>query len=295
MGTVFRKWFGEVSQLRSLLPSGIPFVALTATSTTFVHRIIIDQLLMENVAIIEASPERRNIRYSVVHASRDLHDSFKWLIERLRTSQVETPKTLVFCRTIHTCSSLFKLFLYELRNMAYYPHGSVPAVQTRTFAMYHAKVDTSDKTQILQSFRSKQGTTRVLFSTIAFGMGVDISDIRLVIHYGPSGDIDDYFQESGRAGRDGHASAAILYLYGGCMLGHVSKEMKEYCMTDQCRRRCLLGYFGHKPAIFDSSSFHECCDICKQRCQCNGDTCIYCCDVAEHPLSEKGQGRQPQE
>ena len=68
MGTVFRKWFGEVSQLRSLLPSGIPFVALTATSTTFVRRIIIDQLLMENVAIIEASPERRNIRYSVVQA-----------------------------------------------------------------------------------------------------------------------------------------------------------------------------------------------------------------------------------
>ena len=186
-----------VPQGSALLPSGIPFIALTATSTTFVRRIIIDQLLMENVAIIEASPERRNIRYSVVQASRDLYDTFMWLIERLQTSQVEMPKTLIFCRTIiHTCSSLFKLFLYELRDMAYYPHGSVPTVQARTFAMYHVKVDTSDKTQILQSFRSQHGTTRVLFSTIAFGMGVDISDIGLVIRYGPLSDVDDYFQES---------------------------------------------------------------------------------------------------
>ena len=292
MGSVFRKWYGEVSQLRSLLPNGIPFVALTATSTIFVRRIIIDQLLMENVAMIEASPERRNIRYSVVQASRDLYDSFKWLIERLRTCQVETPKTLVFCRTIHTCSSLFKLFLYELRDKAYYPHGSVPSVQTRIFAMYHAKVDTSDKTQILHSFRNQQGTTRVLFSTIAFGMGVDISDIRFVIHYGPSSDIDDYFQESGRAGRDGRASDAILYLYGGCLLGHVSRQMKEYCKTDQCRRQCLLGHFGYKPAIFDNSSRHACCDICKLHCQCEGYTCKYRCDVAEHPLSVK-EGHEP--
>ena len=198
MGNVFCKWYREVSQLRSLLPSGIPFIALTATSTTFVRRIIIDQLLMENVAIIEASPERRNIRYSVVEASQDLYDTFKWLIERLQTSQVETPKTLILCRTIiHTCSSLFKLFLYELCDIAYYPHGSVSTVQTRTFAMYHVKVDTSDKRQILQSFRSQHGTTRVLFSTIAFGMGVDISDVCLVIRYGPLSDVDEYFQESG--------------------------------------------------------------------------------------------------
>ena len=68
-------------------------------------------------------------------------------------------------------------------------------MQTRTFAMYHAKVDTSNKTQTLQSFRKQHGTTKVLFSTIAFGKEVDISDVRLVIHYGPLSDVDEYFPE----------------------------------------------------------------------------------------------------
>ena len=90
--------------------------------------------------------------------------------------------------------------------------------------MYHAKVDTPNKTQILQSFRNQHGTTKVLFSTIAFGKGVDIGDVCLVIHYGPLSDVDDYFPEWGRAGQDGHPSVAILYLYGGCFLDMSAKR-----------------------------------------------------------------------
>ena len=66
---------------------------------------------------------------------------------------------------------------------------------------------------ILQSMTNPDGKCRVLFATIAFGMGVNIPNIRTVIHFGPSADIDDYFQESGRCGREGTKAEAILFLY----------------------------------------------------------------------------------
>ena len=180
MGSVFRAWYGEVAQLRSLLPRGVPFVTLTATSTKLVHRIIMDWLLMEDVALIKTSPEQVNIRYAIVKASRDLQLSFQWLIDRLKTDRSRTDKTIIFCRTIHTCSSLFKIFLYELHEEAYHPLGSEKSILKRLFAMYHAKVDSDDdKFESLESFRKQEGTIRVLFSTVAFGMEVDISNIRL--------------------------------------------------------------------------------------------------------------------
>ena len=75
-------------------------------------------------------------------------------------------------------------------------------------------------------------------------MGVDIADIHMIIHYGPSKDVDDYLQESGRGGRNGELSHAILYTYPGCTLGYVSPAMKKYVSnTDTCRRRLLLEQF----------------------------------------------------
>ena len=63
-------------------------------------------------------------------------------------------------------------------------------------------------------------------------MGVDVPDIRTVVHYGPSSGIEDYVQESGNAGRDGQPCRAILCIYPGCLLGHITKEMKDYCKID---------------------------------------------------------------
>ena len=113
------------------------------------------------------------------------------------------------------------------------------------FAMYHAHVDEDDKKAILAAFQPTEGTCRILFSTIAFGMGVDIPDVRTIILYGPCNDIESYFQESGRAGRDGKESKAILYMYSGSLLGHVDKSMKAYCMLEEgkCRQEELLKHF----------------------------------------------------
>ena len=140
--------------------------------------------------------------------------------------------------------------------------------------MFHARIDDEDKQTILKSLLMPDGTCRVVFCTIAFGMGVDVPNIRTVIHYGPSMDVDDYFQESGRAGRDGKASEAVIFHYPGCLLGHVSKKMKEYCKlsNDRCRRSELLSHFpSSRTDSIHLVPKHLCCDHCTMLCTCDDE------------------------
>ena len=110
--------------------------------------------------------------------------TFSWLIDALKQKCTSLDRVVVFCQSLHTCASLYKLFGVNLREEGYKPVGSAPNVSKRLFAMYHSKVDESDKKDILTSLRNENGVCRVLFSTIAFGMGVDIPNIRTVIHCG---------------------------------------------------------------------------------------------------------------
>lgn len=182
----------------------------------------------------------------------------------------ELAKTFVFCRSIAACIKLYKHFLTYLRSESYEPKGAAPSISNRLFAMYHARVDEEDKKSILSAFQPTDSTCRILFSTVAFGMGVDIPDVRTVIHYGPAGDVESYFQESGRAGRDGKQSRAILYVYPGCLLGHVDKSMKVYCTLEEgkCRREELLKHFAGRDVYHPVSPLHACCDRCAQICEC---------------------------
>ena len=261
----FRHWYGRIVNIRSLLPSAVPIAALTATATTTTREKIVKHLQLHSYLTVQLSPDRPNVKYSVVKAKRDLFESFNWLIEQLSCLRVQTPKVVIFCRSIATCASLYKLFLVQLGSASYEPVGSPSVTSNRLFAMYHAKVDEEDKKEILKSMTKLDGTCRVLFSTIAFGMGVDIPDIRTVIHFGPSSDIDDYFQESGRCGRDGQTAEAILYFFPGCLLGGISPRMKLYCQNaNTCRRRFLLQSFigpgQEMPAL--PKNKRDCCDIC---------------------------------
>ena len=269
MGEVFREWYGRLGQLRSLLPSSTPVLALTATATNDIRNKIISKLQMQTCTLIEASPDRPNIRYSVVSVKSDLLLTFGWLINSLKKERTSLDRVVIFCRSLHTCASLYKLFAVNLQEESYEPIGSSPDVSRRLFAMYHSKIDESDKEEILKSLKNEHGVCRVLFSTIAFGMGVDIPNIRFVIHYGPSTDVDDYVQEAGRAGRDKKLSHAILYKYPYAMVGHVSKTMKEYVRLDTgCRRKFLLKQFTSEQSTCDDHK-HMCCDLCTVHCQCD--------------------------
>ena len=211
MGDNIRVWYGQISQLLSLLPSSTPIVALTATATHHVKDRIVQALQMVPVTFISISANRPNICYSVEKVKRDVHVAFKCLVSDLKQKRITLPKVIVFCRSINVCASLYKMFLTEMRENSYEPCGSPPSIKTRLFAMFHSRVGDDDKMKIMDSMLNPNGNCRVLFSTTAFGMGVDVPNICTVIHFGPPADMDDYFQECGRVGRDGIESNAILY------------------------------------------------------------------------------------
>ena len=112
-------------------------------------------------------------------------------------------------------------------------------------AMYHRTTDDDVKDHVQQSLAIANGEIRVLFATVAFGMGVDVKGCHTVIHYSLPKNPACYFQESGRCGRDGQQSYAVLVKHTGWRAGRIgsSEEMVAYSKTTRCRRRCLLEAF----------------------------------------------------
>ena len=284
----FRAAYRRLGDLHSFIPTDIPFVALTATATTMTRRTITASLRMKNPTTVSLSPNHNNIRYSVQCVSEDFSVVFHWLFEELLMKGQKTNKTIVFCRTIETCARLYSLFTITLKEKGYVEQSV--SLDACLFALYHAKITEEEKSVILQSFGKVDGKCRVLFTTIAFGMGMNICNIRRVIHLGPSRDIEEYVQETGRGGRDGSLCQAILYVFSGCTRGHISLGMKDYIHRNQlCRRLCLFQAF---PGSFSRPGvLHDCCDFCQSECLCacicrccicgKGTPCQFCCTCSK--------------
>ena len=142
--------------------------------------------------------------------------------------------------------------------------------------MYHSTTDEIVKAHIINQFSKLRGTIRILVSTIAFGMGVNIKGLYNIIHFGPPATLDDYFQEAGRADRDGGQSEAILVIYLKCLNSkHIAKSVKEYAKNKvTCKRKLLLSSFNLSSNKF-VASLHLCFDICQIKCVCCGNSCHY--------------------
>ena len=136
--------------------------------------------------------------------------------------------------------------------------------------MLHSCTPESKKQNVLKSFSDENGTIRLLIATIAFGMGVDCKAVKRVTHSGPSKNIESYAQETGRAGRDGSQSTAIL-LYNGILLSHVERNIRSYIKSSECRRETLLKYF--QATFSPVSPSHLCCDTCASKCSCGLPEC----------------------
>ena len=108
------------------------------------------------------------------------------------------------------CGFVYRLFESILGTNQYYPPGCLPLRKHRLFAQFHAPQTKIMKEEILCQLNSKKPILRVIFATVAFGMGVDIHSVRQIIHIGPPKTVREYFQETGRAGRDGKFSKAII-------------------------------------------------------------------------------------
>ena len=123
---------------------------------------------------------------------------------------VAYPLTIIYM-PLRWCGFLYRLFESVLGADQYYPPGSLALPKNRLFAQFHAPQTAKMKEEILEQLNLQPSKIRVVLATVAFGMGVDICSIREVIHIGPPRTIQEYFQETGKAGCDGQPSKAILY------------------------------------------------------------------------------------
>lgn len=266
-GTDFRQEFANLGEVRSLVPETVHIMALTATATKASRQAICRTLGMIRPKVVTVSPNRPNIKYVVHSKPGTLEEVFASLVEEVKRLRLSVDRTIIFCRTYDSCSMLYLFMKDRLGTEFTDPIGAPDQARYRMIDMYTACTHPSVKKQVLDEFCASHSKLRVVIATIAFGMGLDCPDVRRVIHWGPSEDIEMYLQETGRAGRDGILSTAILYNIPGVQ--HVQTSMKEYASNkEDCRRMILLKDFDGNEELSTSMPLCSCCDVCERKCKC---------------------------
>jgi ATP-dependent DNA helicase RecQ len=183
-GHDFRPSYLNLGELRSVFPS-IPVIALTASATKEVKDEILEQLQMKQAVVVRNSFARNNLHYHVVNRQDQVP-----YIERLLIKS--TGSAIVYARHRRKCIELAEWL----------------SVKGISAAGYHGGMELKDRDRIQENWI--QGKSRVMVATNAFGMGVDKSDVRLVVHYDLPPGIEEYYQEAGRAGRDGNEAYCLV-------------------------------------------------------------------------------------
>ena len=278
-GETFRKEFSHLGEVRSLIPEAVNIMALTATATKTTRREVSRSLGLVHPAVVAVPPNKPNIKYCINANPSDLEEIFAPLVEELREKRTCMERTIIFCLTNKDCSAIYMFMVDQLGKEMMEPISTCPDLpQYRLLDMFCACTHVTVKNSILQSITEPTSTLRIVIATIAFGMGLDCPNIRRIIHWGPSSDVEMYLQETGRAGHDGQLAVATLYCTKADLL-HTSDDMKEYCRNqDTCRRTLLLRDFDmtSSPSAVDESSIQSlcsCCDVCEVKCTYACSTC----------------------
>ncbi len=225
-GNEFRPVYRRLDQYRYLLGDPVT-IALTGSATPATRDEILRVLRIPQADVVLTSFDRPNLAF-VVERVRDDRARFARLRERMR--EVEG-STIVYAPTRR---------LTELVTRALLRMG-VRA------APYHAGLRTTIRRQVLRAFLGDRAP--VVVATSAFGMGIDKPDVRRVVHWGPPRTLEAYYQEAGRAGRDGRAAESVLlWRPEDFAWGDATAEVRRYVEARACRRRMLLAYFGERAA-----------------------------------------------
>ncbi len=238
-GHDFRPEYRQLKIIGTSFPD-VPIIALTATATLKVREDIINQLELKDCKKYIASFNRENLVYHV----RPKQEAFRQIIEFLKTRPGESG--IIYCYSRKSVESL-------VENLKAAGFRALP---------YHAGLSASVRSTNQEKFIKDD--VDVLVATIAFGMGIDKPNIRFVIHHDLPKNLEAYYQETGRAGRDGlRSDCVLLFSYGDrqkieYFINQMANEKERqiahdklmdiinFCQTTVCRRKPLLGYFGEE-------------------------------------------------
>jgi len=262
-GHDFRPHYRELSKLRERFPK-VAMHAYTATATERVRDDIAVQLQLQDPEVLIGNFDRPNLTYRVVRRDGTFQQMCK-VIDRFPNDS-----GIIYCISRKEVDTLSE----QLRSMGY---SAKP---------YHAGLSDEERQTHQEEFiRDK---TRIIVATIAFGMGIDKPNVRYVLHSGVSKTVENYQQETGRAGRDGLPSECHLFFGGGdfqmwericsdqpAEVKAVSEQalaaMKMFCMGTSCRHQALVRHFGQE--LKDPCD--DACDICLQEVEFVGDPVKY--------------------
>uniref|UniRef100_A0A1I7VKG2 DNA 3'-5' helicase n=1 Tax=Loa loa TaxID=7209 RepID=A0A1I7VKG2_LOALO len=262
-GHEFRPSYRQLAKIRYLFGKNVPVMALTATSTEQVRTDIASSLELHQPVITLAPLDRPNL-YLSVRTPTSLEGLLHLLSEDERNGKHFNGPTIIYCST--------RILVDEV-----YEYLSKEGVQC---TRYHAGMSTVARRKAHECFMKDRITT--IIATVAFGMGIDKADVRNVIHYGAPKNMESYYQEIGRAGRDGCPSKSIVFFkdqeltkHRYCILGEQSwKEnykkhllemlslMERFLHAESCRRFLLLSHFDER--VKKEAGNVGCCDICDQ-------------------------------
>lgn len=252
-GHDFRPEYRQLAKLRDHLP-GVAFLALTATATEQVRGDIVRQLKLRDPEVFLASFNRPNLSYSVIPKDKATRQVCEFVRGRPNDSGI------VYVQSRKSAESIAEALSGE----------GIAAVP------YHAGLSAEERSANQEAFLRDEA--RVVCATIAFGMGINKPDVRYVIHADLPKNIEGYYQETGRAGRDGLSSDCLLLYSRGDLVKNLKfldemmdpaaadlaakqmRKMANFAEGTECRKVALLGYFGERWEGENCGS----CDICVQ-------------------------------
>lgn len=254
-GHDFRPSYRQIPDFISKLPQRPVVMALTATATELVKEDIVRQLCLNDPETVITGFDRKNLKFSVVNGA-DKKDYIKKYVLQNKSSA-----GIIYAATRRETESIYKFLQHEGIKVG----------------MYHAGLSDEERSRVQEAFIYDD--IDLMVATNAFGMGIDKSNVRYVIHHNMPKNMEAYYQEAGRAGRDGEESECILlfspgdvqtqkYFIDESTLPQERKaaeyqklqRMVDYCHVSTCLRKYILEYFGEEVSDGNCGNCSVCCD-----------------------------------